>query len=303
MSSSSSASGAPTSQQLTDLLVGAIRDIARLTTAVDSLSGRVQQIEVRPSISTATVPAPSTRSSRRARRRERAALRKIQAPPPTPAASSAPRIASAAVPPTLPQAALEKIVVTLSVPDAAAGHIVGRAGTGLRQIHDISHAKVSIAQAIGPSASRAVTIRGTSREVGDAISAIGKRIARRRVRQPKQKKSKGKAPARPGPSSAPTATSTSAVNTPAPPRVSTSSTPRGSTTPLVPPPATVAPSVPSASAASSPQPMSGVQSARPSSSSTSAGSPMHVDTARTSDTSRPRQTAKRGGAPVGPAGR
>ena len=301
MSSSSSASGAPTLQQLTDLLVSAVRDIARLMTTVDSLSGRVQQVEVRPSISTTTVPTPSTHASRRARRRERAALRKAQAPAPTPAATSAARIASATVPPSLPQAALEKIVVTLSVPDAVAGHVVGRAGTGLRQIHDISHAKVSIAQAVGPSASRAVTIRGTSREVGDAISAIGKRIARRRVRQPKTKKSKGKTPVHAGPSASTTATPT--------PRASTSATPRpvAPATPRVPAPAStpapVAPSAPSTGAASSPSPMSGVQSAGSPTPSIPSGSPMQIDSASASGSSRPRQTARRGGAPVGSSSR
>jgi hypothetical protein len=90
------------------------------------------------------------------------------------------------------KAAFEKAVVTLSIPDEQAGHVVGRAGTGLRQIHDISNAKVSVAPPSGSSGFRSVTIRGTAREVGDAISAIGKRLARRRIRTPKTQTQKEK---------------------------------------------------------------------------------------------------------------
>ena len=82
------------------------------------------------------------------------------------------------------KAAFEKTVITLSIPDDQTGHVVGRAGTGLRQIHDVSHAKVSVAPPSGSSGFRSVTIRGTAREVGDAIVAIGKRLARRRIRTP-----------------------------------------------------------------------------------------------------------------------
>jgi hypothetical protein len=290
--------------------------VTALETHFVSLDRRLTVVESHPPPTVqsvrqvATGSSGTTRKSRRARRQERAALRQSAAPPPTPAATSAARVATATALPSLPKAALEKIVVTLSVPDAVAGHLVGRAGTGLRQIHDISHAKVSVSQVIGPSASRAVTIRGTSREVGDAVSVIGKRIARRRVRQPKPKKSgkeKSTRPQRPvrdrpagTSSSAPTATPTPGPSTPALPRASGSSTPRASTSSA---PAPAAPSVPSTSAAASPQPMSGVQSAGPSSHSTTS-SPMQVDAARVPSSSsvsrssdRPRQTARRGGGP------
>src|SRR5258708_279076 len=51
------------------------------------------------------------------------------------------------------------ITATLAVLDAAiAGHVIGRAGTGLRQIHDFSHAKVAVSSHISPLASRAITI-------------------------------------------------------------------------------------------------------------------------------------------------
>ncbi|KAF5318483.1 hypothetical protein D9619_010628 [Psilocybe cf. subviscida] len=112
--------------------------------------------------------------------------------PPTPLPTAAPPLARTPGPPasqsirlTTSQAALEKLVVTVSLADEHAGHVIGRAGTGLRQIHDISHAKVSVSPMASTSGLRAVTIRGTAREVGDALSAIGKRVARRRIRNPR----------------------------------------------------------------------------------------------------------------------
>ena len=62
---------------------------------------------------------------------------------------------------TLNKAAQEKITTTLSIPDSQAGHVVGRAGTGLCQISDISHTKVSLSPTVH-SSSCAITIRGTN---------------------------------------------------------------------------------------------------------------------------------------------
>ena len=65
----------------------------------------------------------------------------------------------------------------MSIPDELAGHLIGQEGTGLCQIHDISHAKMSVhPQAV--SGVCVVTARGSSREVGDALIIIGKRLAR-----------------------------------------------------------------------------------------------------------------------------
>lgn len=86
------------------------------------------------------------------------------------------------------KADFEKAVVTVSVPDTQTGHIVGRAGAGLSQIHEFSHAKISVAPPTDSSGLRSITIRGSAREVGDALLAIGKRMARRRIRKPKPKK-------------------------------------------------------------------------------------------------------------------
>ena len=286
----------------------AVRDLTMVSTTVSQLTEVVTALGQRLHVVEAHPPTPQVqavgtgtpRLSRRARRQNRAALRRsAPAPPATPAATSAPRIAATSVPPSLPKAALEKIVVHLFVPDAVAGHIIGRSGTGLRQIHDLSHAKVSIAQTVGPQASRTVTIRGTAREVGDAVSAIGKRIARRRVRQPKSKKvDKGKA--RPRPPAVVVTSSTS--STPATPHAAGSSTPRqpSSSTPRASSkaPATPGPTSSSASTSASVHPMSGVQTAG-SSSTLSPGSPMSIDAARASSSSKSsssgKQTAKRTG--------
>ena len=83
----------------------------------------------------------------------------------------------------------EKIMVTLSIPDAQAGHLVGRVGTGLRQIYDISHAKLLVSPTI-VSGSCVVTIRGSSCEVGDTVTGIGKWLACRRLHTPRSTKKK-----------------------------------------------------------------------------------------------------------------
>ena len=52
--------GTPSLSQLTDFVLGAIRDIARLTTLVEPLVGRVQALEARQPTSTpAPVPTPA----------------------------------------------------------------------------------------------------------------------------------------------------------------------------------------------------------------------------------------------------
>src|SRR6201999_1361879 len=292
-----------------DVVTSTVRDVVRLQQAVEALTARLAAVEVRPPSTAAPVAGKgrvdSTRPSRRARRRERAALRRLQAPPSTPVPPTSARIATATVPPTLPKAALEKISVTLSVPDAVAGHVVGRAGAGLRQIHDISHAKVSVGQRQGLSTSRAVAIRGTHREVGDAISVIGKRVARRRARQPRPKKKK-------------TGSSTKAATTSATPAapitVRHTVDPKGKTkstsvAPSIPAtPASVPGLLPVGSSSSSmarvppsPQPMSVDPSRRPTSAASAYGSPMQVDAACAQQIAAAKaagkQFARRGGAP------
>src|SRR5260221_11704178 len=79
------------------------------------------------------------------------------------------------------------ITATLAVPDAITSHVIGHAGTGLRQIHDFSHARVAVSSHVGPSALHAITIRGSPRKVGDALITVGCRIAKRRIRPPCQR--------------------------------------------------------------------------------------------------------------------
>jgi len=123
----------------------------------------------------------------------------------------------------LTQAAQEKTTASLSISDDQAGHVVGRAGSGLKQVHDISGAKVSVSPTVTANC-RLVTIRGTDREVGDALTAIGKRLARRRLRSPKKKAKKDKAPSSGNPiTSAPPPPVVKIV--PSTPKISTTPTP------------------------------------------------------------------------------
>lgn len=95
------------------------------------------------------------------------------------------------------KASFEKTLVTISVPDDQTGHIVGRAGAGLAQIHEFSHAKISVSPPTDSSGLRTITIRGSAREAGDALIAIGKRMARRRVRKPRPKREGSSSPPAP----------------------------------------------------------------------------------------------------------
>ena len=77
------------------------------------------------------------------------------------------------------------------------GHVVGRGGCGLKQITDISSARVSaFTQEVDGRSERLVSIWGTNKQLGNALVVLGKRIARKRVSAPKKKK-KGMAPSGP----------------------------------------------------------------------------------------------------------
>ena len=109
----------------------------------------------------------------------------------------------------------ERLLCTLSVPDAVVGHLIGRDGRGLKLTTDISAAYITVAKAPkGSTAPRLVSIRGTSEEIGKAVVVIGKRIAQHRVPNPRKKP---KSPsdrllARTTKPPAPTATKPSAVD-------------------------------------------------------------------------------------------
>jgi len=77
------------------------------------------------------------------------------------------------------------------------GHVVGHGGRGLKQVTDISSARVSaFTQEMDGRLERLVSIRGTDKQLSDALVVLGKQIARKRVSAPKKKK-KGMAPSGP----------------------------------------------------------------------------------------------------------
>src|SRR6202789_4379730 len=81
----------------------------------------------------------------------------------------------------------DRHLVTVVIPDASAQHVVGQGGKGLKQIHDISGARVRAYEG-GSSDERHIAIRGTDLQIGDALVVLGKRLARKKVRPPKAKK-------------------------------------------------------------------------------------------------------------------
>ncbi|KAF5383226.1 hypothetical protein D9615_004787 [Tricholomella constricta] len=92
----------------------------------------------------------------------------------------------------------DRYLIGLEFPDSLMPHIVGSRGKGLKQIHDLSGARVS-AFTMGPDEERQrlVSIKGTDRQIGDALIVLGKRIACQRVRVPKKQKKAKSAPVAP----------------------------------------------------------------------------------------------------------
>ena len=79
--------------------------------------------------------------------------------------------------------------MTVAIPDATAAHIIRQGGKGLKQLHNISGARVSaIMLKSGLRDERHVSIRGTDEQIGDALVVLGKRLAQKRVRGPTTKK-------------------------------------------------------------------------------------------------------------------
>ena len=166
-----------------DTLFGLLRTVLE---RLDVLDVRLVILESKPPPPTAA-PTPSIAPPSRggSTHKKARAPRKAKSTAPTiPSATTVPSF-SIRTTTTLP-VALEKIAVTVSILDDLAGHIIGREGTGLCQIHNISNAKLSVYPTL-VSGVRLVSARGSSREVGDALTIIGKRLAGRRVRTPKKK--------------------------------------------------------------------------------------------------------------------
>ena len=64
----------------------------------------------------------------------------------------------------------------------------------MKQIHDISGARVAAFQVTTSPDKRQVTIRGTDKQIGEALVVLGKRLARKRVHYPTKKKAEVPAP-------------------------------------------------------------------------------------------------------------
>ena len=126
--------------------------IQRLDTLTDSFQGVLAHLE-RLSIS---LTAQTTGSlSAHASSTQAPTGKRKSAPPPTPTTGVP---AAANIQSVSTRSALEKLTLSISIPDSLAGHVVGRAGTGLCQIHDFSQAKISISPS-GSSGAQLVTIR------------------------------------------------------------------------------------------------------------------------------------------------
>jgi len=92
----------------------------------------------------------------------------------------------------------DRFSASLVLADDLVGHVIGRGGRGLKQVADISSARVSVhSQEIDGHWECLVAIRGTDKQLGDALVVLGKRIAWKCVSVSKKKKD-GSASSSPG---------------------------------------------------------------------------------------------------------
>ena len=117
----------------------------------------------------------------------------------------------------------DRFSASLVIAEDLMGHVVGRSGRGLKQVTDISSARVSaFTQEVDGRSERLVSIRGTDKQLGDALVVLGKQIARKRVSAPKKKKkstaSSGPVNVAPGPLPHAAPQNPSAPRTQPPPR-------------------------------------------------------------------------------------
>ena len=82
----------------------------------------------------------------------------------------------------------DRLLITVVIPATAAGHVVGKGGKGLKQIHDISGARVTAYEVATSPDERHLSLWGTDTQISDALNVLGKRLARKRVHYPKSKK-------------------------------------------------------------------------------------------------------------------
>jgi hypothetical protein len=131
----------------------------KFTSALTQLTDRMVAIESHLFFSPAAPVKPIIATAATGKKAKSKKGKNPAAPPSTPRTNRpAPASELLSVRSIASEAALEKCSVTLQVPDAQAGHLIGRAGSGLWQVHDYSRAKVSVAAATGLSDLRAVTI-------------------------------------------------------------------------------------------------------------------------------------------------
>jgi len=80
-------------------------------------------------------------------------------------------------------------LMTVAIPDATVAHIIRQGGKGLKQLHDISGARVSAYMLkSGLRDERHVSICGTDEQISDALVVLGKRLTWKHVRSPTTKK-------------------------------------------------------------------------------------------------------------------
>jgi hypothetical protein len=163
-----------------------------LTGKVGGLLARIAALEqLRPDIAAPPMTPAQPRDSKR--------KGKKPAPQPQPPQRIT-AVASSTVPltfpltPDLPQgtSSSKRFAMTCVIPDACAGHVIGRQGRGLKQIADISGTRVAaflVNDHAGPSfGQRHVTIRGTESQIGATLGVVGKCLARQQVRTPRPAK-------------------------------------------------------------------------------------------------------------------
>src|SRR5882757_729463 len=196
-SGSPSQSRSSTPIDLRETLVGFSEHLAELLMRFDALENRLDRLESKSILPTANAPSSSSAAAAKPKpAKSTKGKGKAKAPTTTTPSTGVPvssQIRVSTLDKAIAKVVQEKTTLSMFIPDEMAGHVVGRAGLGLKQIHDISSAKVSVSPTVS-AGFRTVSIRGTDREVGDALSAIGKRMARRRLRTTSKKAKKEKAP-------------------------------------------------------------------------------------------------------------
>jgi hypothetical protein len=151
-----------------------------------SIAASVQAPPVASVARAASVVAPPPQSVRRGRSSRRAT--KGTTPPAPLALGSRQAITVPLSTHTPRDDSPDRFISTLVIADDLCGHIVGRGGRGLKQVSDISGARLTVfSMKANGREERHVSIRGTEQQLGDALVVLGKRIARKRVRAPKKK--------------------------------------------------------------------------------------------------------------------